>query len=324
MVVCLLFFLVPDPNKTSFFSSDFLFHYGKSGGIEYPLISIDGTPTQPVFYDSYAPFVSFISAPFSFRIETFYLFWLMFFFLLFPLVLVGFSGKFFSGLAWFGFSAPFFFVSGLLSQGVISLFLVLFVFKRNIFLRLFLLFFSLFVHADGFFLLAGYWVFEILYFWFKYRLFFLGACFLPIAENNGSEEAVNLVSSSTGKSVFGTTGLLATNHTHVFQWFLFNPLAFFGFVGLWKKHRHLFFFCLLVMFLSWLFLYWRVVLSVVPFFAIGVGYYFDKASNMMRFLLCVLVFLGVLLLLFWFGSLLRLWGFSFLGALGCTLSFLTT
>lgn len=312
-----LYFSNPSPEKPGFYSADFLFHFHKAAELSEPLNGIGGIPYYADTIEDYPPFFSWISSIFSFRLETFFCFVLLLFCVIFPLALFKKTGEGFVVLAWFSFTGFWFFFSGLLAQGLMAFVLLLFVYERSFLFRLILLFAALLIHSYGVFLLLAFWVFEII-FENRCRLLSLAVCIFPIANTN-EKTNLNGLSLATGKNFFGGAGLLATNFLEIGRWFCLNPLLIFGLLGLKKKQSVIFWFCVFAFIFSAVFLWWRIVETLAPFFAIGLTEYFKLASKKFRILIIVGCVVSIFLLFLHNLSLMRLIGFSLSGALECAI-----
>lgn len=283
VVSCATFFLHSYPANIEFYNHDFQFHFFDSGGKGL-------NPNQYVDQDkldSYAPVSAWIFAPFSFNARTYYLAIILVFVVIFGLLLVYLSKHWIAALFWVASSAPYFFIEGVIAQGILTLLLLLFVFS-GFKLRVILLFVALLTHSFGLWLLIFYWLTEIAL-TTKWKNIVLGVCgtsFFP-AIDNGKKTVVFGKVYETNKTLLGTQALNYSSYVYIFRWFFMFPLSVFGFVGLWKLNKTWFWFCLIGFFGAFAFLYWRVVESLIPFIILGLVEYYKTKSNKYKALLII-------------------------------------
>lgn len=328
LIICTFFWwVIPNRNDTQIYSGDFLFHYGKSAGkTTDELITMYGAGLNSVEnFNSYPSLFHFLAQLFSLRIEFFLIFSLTIFFVLFPLLLSWASENWTAGLFWIASSAPFFFAFGAIAQGIITLFLIPFVFANKIvpkrfivFFRVFLLFLSILIHSHGWFLLAGFWVVEII-FYLDWKNILLFGCFLPKTETLSAVESTEKMVEHTGINIVGKKGLLSTGWIEVPRWFLFNPLSIAGFYGLWLNHKKFLFFVIVIFCFGISFLWLRVIESAAPFIAIGISEYYLRSKKFMRMVLIIFALLLIIMFFLHQLSLMNYLTFSFTGAIDCAL-----
>lgn len=289
--VALTFLVHPGILDRKYYHHDFLFNYYKASGESF-------SPDQ--FIDSvkiadYPPLSSWVFLPFSFNVSTYYLFALILFFLLFGLLLVYLSKQWVTGLFWVACSAPWLFLEGVIAQGVLTFLFMFFLFASTRW-RLVLLLLALMTQSFGFWLLAVYWIVETL-FSLNWKNIVLGVCgtsFFPSKVD--SSVPINKVQElTTDTNLFGFKGLNMTSWVSVFRWFVLFPLLPFGFIGLWRKNKVWFVFSVGVFVFGLVFLYWRVVESVMPLVVLGLGKYYEDSSKRMRLLL-IFVAIGLFII----------------------------
>lgn len=286
------FFLHPQVINFVYHPHDFQFHFFKASG---HFVEKNEWVDQEKL-DAYPPLSGWLFAPFSFNIIIFYVSVLFVFFVLFGLLLVRLSGHWVSALFWVACSAPWFFLEGIIAQGIMTLLLLGFVFTKNIYLRLFLLVLALLTHGWGFWLLGGYWILEIVLNT-NWRGVVLGVCgtsFFPVEAKVGAT-IQEVQASTTGTNLVGSKGLNMTNYVVVARWLLMFPLLPFGFIGLWKLNKTWFWFCLLGFIGAFVLLYWRIVESLMPFIVLGLTQYYQGLSKKGKFLL-ILIALGLIVI----------------------------
>ena len=244
LVISALFVVNVNPNQLDNYSGDFRFHFYKSLGCVGEQI------------DMYAPLTSWIGGFFSFNTQFFYVFWLMFFFLVFPLALVYFS-NWKAAVYWFAFFTPYYYLWGILAQGLVGFFLILFS-RASPVQRLVLLGLAFLTHSLGLFLLLSYWAVEII--WDKKG--FLAACVFVPTKSGASVEAAK---ARTGTNLLGGKGISGVNYLDFFRWFFINPLFFFGFFRLRGVEK---LFSVLLFVGSLVLLIPRVLDFIVPFVCI--------------------------------------------------------
>lgn len=292
-ILCLIYILHPGVDQLRFHPHDLQFHYFKASGAFF----VPGEFIDQARLDSYAPLTSWIYAPFSFNLKTFYLFTLILFFLVMGLLLVYLSKHWITALFWVACSAPYFFLEGVLAQGIATFLLIAFVYS-GLKLRLLLLCLGLLTHSWGFWLLLAYWVVEIVVKtdWRGVALGVCGGTLFP-APLNPKVQPTNIsgIDSISNLNLLGFNGLNRITWVSVFRWIVMFPLLPFAFIGLWKKNKVWFWFSLVLFVGGFVLLYWRIVESVMPFIVLGLTYYYQASSKKMKILL-IIVTLGLTLI----------------------------
>lgn len=286
IVVSLVYFFHPGINDLKFYSHDYQFHYYKSSGKEFK----ENEFISQEKLNAYAPLAGWLLNPFSFNLKTFYLATLIIFVLVMGLILTKLSNHWVAGLFWVSSSAPWFFLGGTIAQGLLTIFLIAFICVKKTKLRLALLALSLLLHSYGFWLLGAYWVIEILSS-MDFKKIVLGICgttFFPAKVGSNIQQTMEL---TTDTNLFGFKGLNMTSWVSVLRWFSLFPILPFGFLGLYKANKTLFNFSVIMFILSFVFLYWRVVETIMPFIVIGLTEYYKNSSKKMKVLLIALAFL---------------------------------
>ena len=320
LLVCSgIFFLKPLPHKTSSYPTDFLSHYARAAGIEKDLVGLDGFVARAQDYPAYPPLFSFLTSPFAFNIQFYYLFILILFFVGFPAFLMWWSKNWFVGLAFLGSSVPFFFADGLIVYGFSALFILLFIKFKSPFFRIPLFLVSLAVHTLLFFHLGLWLIIEFL-FDSKLGLGLLGVCAFNIPEAKTHEQVLEeFASRPATTSVLGKVQAHGSSYFDLFRFFLFNPLAIFGFVGLWFKDKKMLAYSCFLIFYGVVSLSGRFLTMAMLFLCIGLGYYYSFSKPFMKKLLVVATLLMVLVLFLHQLSLFKLIGFSFFTAFECAI-----
>lgn len=277
--------LHPDINNLRFYPHDFQFHYFKAGNADYTVSEFIDEEKLSI----YAPLTSWVYAPFSFNLKTFYTYTLIIFFIVMGLLLAYLSKNWIAALFWLSCSAPYFFLGGVLAQGLATFLLIVFVYSRLKF-RLILLCFGLLAHSWGFWLLLLYWLVELLVKtnWKEVMLGICGGTLFP-APVDPKIQPTNIfgVESISNLNLLGFNGLNRITWISIFRWIVMFPLLPFAFIGLWKNNRVWFWFSLLLFSGGFILLYWRIVESVMPFVVLGLTYYYQTSSKRMKMLLII-------------------------------------
>jgi len=146
-------------NSSMGFGRDYTFHLANARGepSHYPFIESA--------LDSYPPLFKWISTPFSFKENIFYVFTLLFFVFLIPFVLFVFVKDFWIIFSYF-FVSNFVWVTDIIGaypQALATLFLFVFIYCKNPFIRLLIVFVSLLVHRWAWVMLFGWWAIEVVF-----------------------------------------------------------------------------------------------------------------------------------------------------------------
>jgi len=244
-------------------SADYIKHFNKAAGTNSVSDSINGEVTNIEHMVSYPPFASWVFSVFSFKLEYYWFAVLLFFFLLPALLLMFFTREWVAGLFWLSFSAAWVFVWGMIGQAMATVFFIPFVFVKNKWFRVLLLFGSLLMQSHAFWLFGFYWVFEVL--WFKKKdLVSFGVCSFGVPKTVEGATIVDTVGKvETGTNVLGSKGLAYTSYS---DFFVGLVLILFWFLGCLVCGKSLgeclcfvfFGFCSVLFFLFRVF--WRVLL----------------------------------------------------------------
>lgn len=171
LLVCVFFLLFFSLIPLSWHRvGDFNFHFEKAGE------NCTGVYEEQRC-DSYYPLLHFLGAPFSFSPHAFANFLMILVVFITPLILFFFTRKWIT--VWFYFSATqyvYAIQAGAYPQALVGIFLLLFLFTKNPYLKFPILVFALLAHSQGFVLLLIVWVVQLFFDNFKSIKSFFPAC----------------------------------------------------------------------------------------------------------------------------------------------------
>jgi hypothetical protein len=273
---------------------EFLFHYRKARsdefcdkfyGVERIEVGEKGEVALDVACKRYPPLFHWISKPFSFNQQHFFLFGLIIICFLIPIILVYIKRHWISALFYWGVAFPYIMESGFhYTQLLATALLVVFIWRKEWYFRIIMLIVAILLHTSAPLLLIAYWIIECIASKKTWKYLF-PSC------------TTGVVLKSTPPVALEQRALGSIKWGYILNWFFkATPLPFIIFAGkqFWKQKQYDLILLSIAMFFA-VIIKGRILYSLQIVLLLGLTDYYKQADKKMKIGLIILAGLSIAL-----------------------------